>query len=150
MSNLCYSATSLAASGSILRIFGQKKMWDGPMDRPTDGWTYPLIELWVTTKNHANEFQLAFNLTLPDSPVHIWPAYMYWKVCASNVTIDIFLSMKIREIEPEAAYGVSEWQGGQRLDESHLISNIRTCSAWFLSVLVGTIHKKQRFSMNFL
>ena len=54
---------------------------------------------------------------------------MHWKVCASNVTIDIFLSMKIREIEPEAAYGVSEWQGGQRLDESHLISNIRTCSA---------------------
>ena len=127
MSNLCYSATSLAASGSILRIFGQKKMWDGPMDRPTDGWTYPLIELWVTTKNHANEFQLAFNLTLPDSPVHIWPAYMHWKVCASNLTIDIFLSMKIREIEPEAAYWVSEWQGGQRLDESWFILSIETC-----------------------
>ena len=51
---------------------------------------------------------------------------MYWKVYASKVTIDIFLSKKIHEIEPEAAYGVSEWQGGQRLDESHLIHNIRT------------------------
>ena len=61
---------------------------------------------------------------------------MHWKVCASNVTIDIFLSMKIREIEPEAAYGVSEWQGGQRLDESsyfqytNLFSMILICFSW--------------------
>ena len=33
----------------------------------------------------------------------------------------------MREIEPEATKGVSEWQGGQRLDESRLISCIRTC-----------------------
>ena len=28
---------------------------------------------------------------------------------------------KMREIKPEAAKGVSEWQGGQRLDETQLI-----------------------------
>ena len=36
-------------------------------------------------------------------------------------------NQKMREIEPEAAKEVSERQGGQRLDESRLISCIQTC-----------------------
>ena len=49
-----------------------------------------------------------------------------------------FCSPKMREIELGAAKGVSERQGGQRLDGERLISCIRTCL--FVKAITDTLH----------
>ena len=118
---------------------------DGPTDGPTDGQTHPLIESWLTTKKMGFEQIIAQVFAKKQNGVFLDAfSHLYKRVCPSvrrsvrpsvrrSVRPSVgpsrvfFGSPKMREIELGAAKGVSERQGGQRLDGERLISCIRTC-----------------------